>query len=127
MDLLERALGLMACPLFENLAPAVLVRLAERSHADALAPDERRSTADAVWIVGRGRFAVGSTEVGAGHAIGLIRVVRPQTPAIEIIAREPGELIALAVDDVRDVLEEDPVALAAIADRLAALLLDHAP
>jgi CRP-like cAMP-binding protein len=127
MDLLERARCLMACPLFENLAPAMLVRLAERSHADSLARGERRSTADAVWVVGRGAFAAGDADVGAGHAIGLIRVVRPQTPAIEIVAREPGELIALAVDDVRDVLEEDPVALAAIADRLAALLLDHAP
>ena len=29
MDLLERARALYACPLFENLAPAVLIRLAE--------------------------------------------------------------------------------------------------
>jgi CRP-like cAMP-binding protein len=127
MDLLERARCLMACPLFENLAPAVLVRLAERSHADSLVAGERRSTVDTVWIVGRGAFAAGTTDVGAGHAIGLIRVVRPQTPAIDIVAREAGELIALDVDDVRDVLEEDPVALAAIADRLAALLLESAP
>ncbi len=127
MDLLERARCLMACPLFENLAPAVLVRLAERSHADSLDRDDRRSTAETVWVVGRGAFAAGNADVGVGHAIGLVRVVRPQTPAIEIVAREPGELIALAVDDVRDVLEEDPVALAAIADRLAALLLESAP
>jgi hypothetical protein len=127
MDLLERARCLMACPLFENLAPAVLVRLAERSHADSLDRDDRRSTAETVWVVGRGAFAAGNADVGVGHAIGLIRVVRPQTPAIEIVAREAGELIALAVDDVRDVLEEDPVALAAIADRLAALLLESAP
>jgi CRP-like cAMP-binding protein len=124
MDLLERARCLMACPLFENLAPAVLVRLAERSHADSLALGERRSTADTVWVVGRGAFSAGTTDVAVGHAVGLIRVVRPQTPPIELVAREPGELIALAVDDVRDALEEDPVALAAIADRLAALLLD---
>jgi hypothetical protein len=39
------------------------------------------------------------------------------------VAEVPSVLVGLAVDDVRDVLEEDPAALAAIADRLAALLL----
>jgi hypothetical protein len=127
MDLLERARCLMACALFEDLAPAVLIRLAERARTGALERGDRRTTADAVWIVGSGTFGVGNTSVGAGHAVGVIRIVRPQTPAIELVAHEPGELVGLALDDVRDVLEEDPVALAAIADRLAALLLDDAP
>ena len=33
MDLLARAAALAACPLFEDLAPALLIRLAERAHA----------------------------------------------------------------------------------------------
>ncbi len=35
-------------------------------------------------------------------------------------------LLGLAIDDVRDVLEEDPAALTALADRLAGLLLEQA-
>ena len=62
-----------------------------------------------------------------GHALGLIRFVRPATPVIEAVAEVPSVVVGLAVDDVRDVLEEDPAALAAIADRLAALLLEPAP
>jgi hypothetical protein len=62
----------------------------------------------------------------AGNALGLVRVVRPATPAVELIAEQPSVLVGLAVDDVRDVLEEDPAALAALADRLAGLLLGDA-
>jgi hypothetical protein len=51
----------------------------------------------------------------------MIRIVRPQTPAVEIAG--PATLVGLAADDVRDVLEEDPAALAALADRLAAQLV----
>jgi hypothetical protein len=36
-------------------------------------------------------------------------------------------VVGLAVDDVRDVLEEDPAALTSLADRLAALLLGEVP
>ena len=130
MDLLERARCLTACSLFGSLAPAVVIRLAERARADELDRGERRSTADAVWIVARGSLAVGGSDdhaITAGHAAGVIRIVRPETAAIDVIAREPSALVGLAVDDVRDILEEDPAALAAIADRLAALLLDDAP
>jgi CRP-like cAMP-binding protein len=128
MDLLERARCLLACSLFGGLAPAVLIRLAERARAEELDRGERRSTADAVWIVARGSLSAGGGHtVLAGHAVGVIRVVRAQTPAIDVIAREPSALVGLAVDDVRDILEEDPTALAAIADRLAALLLEDAP
>jgi hypothetical protein len=127
MDLLERARCLMACPLFENLAPAVLIRLAERGRADELERGDRRSTSDAVWVVARGSLAVAGSAVHAGHAVGVIRIVRPGTAAVELIAEEPSALVGLAIDDVRDILEEDPAALAAIADRLAALLLDDAP
>ena len=52
---------------------------------------------------------------GPGHARGVIRVVRPVTPAIEVVAERASVVIGLAADDVRDVLEEDPTALAAIA------------
>jgi len=129
MDLLERARCLTACSLFGSLAPAVVIRLAERARADELERGERRSTADAVWIVATGSLSVGDGDhaISAGHAAGVIRVVRPETPAIDVVAREPSALVGLAVDDVRDILEEDPAALAAIADRLAALLLDDAP
>ncbi|HEY3805139.1 MAG TPA: hypothetical protein VGL61_21165 [Kofleriaceae bacterium] len=137
MDLLERARCLLACPLFESLAPAVLIRLAERAHADELARGAHRSTADAVWVVARGEVAVGAQHATAGHAIGVIRVVasgagpgmtvRSDAPAAELVATEPSVVVGLTADDVRDILEEDPAALAAIADRIAALLLDDAP
>src|SRR5580698_757259 len=121
MDLLERARCLMACPLFESLAPAVLIRLAERAHADELARGARRKAADTVWVIARGEVSVGTERASAGHAIGVIRIVRPGAPAAELVATEPSVVVGLAADDVRDVLEEDPAALAAIADRIAAL------
>jgi CRP-like cAMP-binding protein len=144
MDLLDRARTLMACSLFESLAPAVLIRLAERARADELARGERRTTDDTVWVVATGSLAVAVREAapmdatasivkqhGAsatpGHALGVIRVVRPATPVIEVVAEQPSVLLGLAVDDVRDILEEDPATLAALADRLAALLLEAAP
>ena len=144
MDLLERARTLGTCSLFENLAPAVLIRLAERARPVALERGERRTTEDTVWVVASGSLAVAVQEAtvadatasivrkrGAGalpgHALGVIRVVRPATPAIEVVAEVPSTVLGLGFDDVRDVLEEDPAALAAIADRLAALLLEDAP
>ena len=71
--------------------------------------------------------SIADSAVGAGHAIGVIRIVRPETAAVELVADEASVLVGLAIDDVRDILEEDPAALVAIADRLAALLLDDAP
>lgn len=140
MDLLERARTLMACPLFESLSPAVLIRLAERARATELERGERRTTDDTVWVVASGSLAVAVREPGvvdatasivrkhganatAGNALGVIRVVRPETPVVEVVAEVPSVVVGVVVDDVRDVLEEDPAALAAIADRLAALLL----
>jgi hypothetical protein len=131
MDLLERARALMACPLFESLAPAVLIRLAERAFAAELEAGARRTTTDTVWIVARGSLVIAgdaaATVATQGHALGVIRVVRPETPAIEVVAEVPSAVVGLAVDDVRDIFEEDPAALVAIADRLAALLLAEAP
>ena len=118
---------LAACPLFDKLAPAVLIRLAERARPDELAVGDRRTTAETVWIVARGRVAIAGTTAGAGRAIGLVRVVRPTTAAVELVAAEPSELVSLAAGDVRDVLEEDPAAGAALADRLASLLAHEAP
>ncbi|MEO8843323.1 MAG: hypothetical protein ABI591_12835 [Kofleriaceae bacterium] len=142
MDLLERARTLAACPLFESLAPAVIIRLAERARTAVLERGERRTTDDDVWVVASGSLAVAVREIltgdalatasmvrkqgtraVAGNALGLIRVVRAATPVVEVVAEVPSTLVGLAVDDVRDVLEEDPAALVAIADRLAALLL----
>ena len=105
----------------------MLIRLSERAFADELERGARRSTADAVWIVARGRLAAGGAAIGPGRAVGMIRIVRPETPVVELVAAEPSALVGLAHDDVRDVLEEEPAALAAIADRLAELLLDHTP
>ncbi len=137
MDLLARAAALAACPLFEDLAPAVLVRLAERARASVLERGERRTTEQTVWVVSRGRLAVAVREqadatasvlrkrgagASAGSVLGMIRVVRDKTPIVEIVAEEPSELVELGVDDARDVLEEDPAALAALVDRLAAIL-----
>jgi CRP-like cAMP-binding protein len=137
MDLLARAAALAACPLFEDLAPAVLIRLAERARASSLERGERRTTEETVWVVAQGRLAVGVREqaeataslvrkrgAGAspGSVLGMIRVVRAQTPVIEIVAEEPSELVELAVDDARDVLEEDPAALTSLVNRLAQLL-----
>jgi hypothetical protein len=140
MDLLARAAALAACPLFEDLAPAVLIRLAERARAAALVRGERRTTDDTVWVVASGRLAVavrdgeltssmlrkrGAPAV-AGNVLGMIRVVRAATPIVEVVAEQDCELVGLAIDDVHDVLEEDPAAVAALADRLAALLLEQA-
>ena len=143
MDLLERARTLAACPLFESLAPAVLIRLVERARARELERGERRTTEDNVWVVASGSLAVVVHQAGvdmtasvmrkrgapatAGNALGMIRVVRPATPMVELIAEEPSTLVGLGIDDVRDVLEEDPAALTALAERLADLLLGEAP
>ena len=143
MDLLQRARALAACPLFAELAPAVVVRLAERASVVELAPRERRATEDTVWIVASGELAILArgassplTSVGAfarrgtvaraGHVVGLIRVVAPTTPAVEAVAETASTLLALGIDDMRDMLEEDPVALAAIAGSLSRLLLAQA-
>jgi hypothetical protein len=122
MDLLERARALAACPLFENLAPAVVVRLAERARSVELARGERRTSEGTVWVVASGGLAIGGQAVRVGTAIGVIRVVRAATPVVEVVAEQPSVVVGLAADDVRDILEEDPVALAALAERLAALL-----
>ena len=144
MDLLERARTLDACRLFEDLAPAIVIRLAERARESELAKGERRTTEDTVWVVASGTLAVVvRAETGtaatasivrkrgapatAGNALGVIRVVRAGTPVVELIAEEPSVVVGLAIDDVRDVLEEDPAALTALADRLAALLLGDVP
>jgi len=142
MDLLERARTLAACPLFESLAPAVVIRLADRARSEELERGERRTSDDTVWVIAAGSLAVmvrapgdglsnvtasiarkrGATAT-AGNAVGMIRVVRPATPGVELIAEQPSTLLGLTIDDVRDVLEEDPSALTSLADRLAGLLL----
>jgi len=143
MDLLERARTLAACPLFESLAPAVSIRLAERARTTELGRGERRTTDDTVWVVASGSLAVvvreqSTTDITAsiarkrgapaiaGNALGMIRVVRPTTPVVEVIAEVPSVMVGVAFDDVRDVLEEDANALTALADRLAGLLLGEA-
>jgi hypothetical protein len=140
MDLLERARTLAACPLFESLAPAVLIRLAERARTSELERGERRTTDDTVWVVASGSLAVVVREPSttnitasiarkrgapavAGNALGMIRVIRPATPVVEVIAEQPSTIIGVSFDDVRDVLEEDAAALTSLADRLAGLLL----
>ena len=141
MDLLERARTLATCPLFESLAPAVLIRLAERARPTELERGERRTTEETVWVVATGSLAVAVHESGInmtasiarkrgapatpGNALGMIRVVRPTTPVVEVVADEPSTLVGLSIDDVRDVLEEDPAALTALAEQLAALLLSE--
>src|SRR5258705_4046394 len=141
MDLLERARALAACPLFADLAAAVVVRLAERARPSDLAAGERRTTDDTVWVIADGGMAVvarGQTALdatassmkrrggtaSAGHVVGLVRVVAPSTPVVEAIADQPTRVLALAVDDVRDVLEEDPPALASLAAALARPLVE---
>ena len=139
MDLLDRARTLAACPLFEKLAPAVVIRLAERARMTELERGERRTTDDTVWVVASGSLAVVVYEEGsdmtasiakqrgapavAGNALGMVRVVRPGTAIVEVIAERESVLVGLAFDDVRDVMEEDPAALTALADRWAELLL----
>ncbi|MBA2540997.1 MAG: hypothetical protein H0V17_15260 [Deltaproteobacteria bacterium] len=143
MDLLERARALAACALFADLAPAVVIRLAERARFIELAAGERRSTDDSVLVVAsggmaavaRGETAIDATvstmkrhggTVTAGHVVGLIRVIAPATPVVELIADRPSTALAIAFDDVRDVLEEDPGALSALAAALARSLLEGA-
>ena len=141
MDLLERARALAACPLFADLAPAVVIRLAERARPSELEAGERRTTDDNVWIVAAGALAIvarGEAALDAsvssmkrkgsvatpGHAVGLIRVIAPATPVVAAIAERPSTVLSLGLDDVRDELEEDPIALAALANALARLLLE---
>jgi len=143
MDLLERARALAACPLFAALAPAVVIRLAERAQPGELAPGERRTTDDAVWIVAEGSLAIVARDAAAlqlsvssmkrkgavataGHAVGLVRVVAPGTPVVDAIAERPTTVLSIELDDMRDVLEEDPGALAALAEALARTLLEGA-
>src|SRR5665647_800308 len=133
MDLLERARALAACPLFADLAPAVVIRLAERARSEALEAGERRSTDDSVWVVVEGSLIISSRAAvaqdaststhrkhggtaTAKHVLGLVRVVAPQTPALEAIAERASIVIGVGLDDMRDVLEEDPIALAALSD-----------
>lgn len=141
MDLLERARALAACALFADLAPAVIVRLAERARHVELAAGERRSTDDNVLVVASGSLAVvargeaafdatastmkrqGGTAT-AGHVVGLTRVIAPSTPVVEAIADRPTVALVFAPDDIRDVLEEDPGALTALAAALARSLLE---
>lgn len=140
MDLLERATALAACPLFADLAPAVVIRLAERARPQALEPGERLSTTDNVWVVVDGQIVIASTAAVAmdatasttrrhggvaypGHVLGLVRVVAPTTPPVNALAVKPSNVVGLTLDDMRDVLEEDPIALAALADALARVLL----
>jgi CRP-like cAMP-binding protein len=141
MDLLERARTLAACPLFAGLQPAVVIRLAERARPEELEAGERRTTEENVWIVGSGSLVIVSraaTAVDAsintkrkhggtataGHVLGLVRVVAPQTPPVEAIAERPSTVVGLTLDDLRDVLEEDPLALAALSEALANVLLE---
>lgn len=124
---------LAACPLFERLAPAVLVQLAERSYTTELSSGETRTTETTVWVVARGALSVVERDTAssvaprrdvrasAGRAIGMVRVVRPTTPIVEVVAEQPTTLVGVGIDDVRDVLEEDTNALAALAGRLADL------
>ncbi len=141
MDLLERARALAACAVFADLAPAVLIRLAERARVTELAAGERRSTADSVWVIASGALAVashsdsvaqagtassirrrgGTAEVG--NVLGLVRVVAPTTKPVEAIAERASVVVGVAVDDVRDVLEEDPGALSALCEALSRILL----
>ena len=141
MDLLERARALAACPLFADLAPAVVIRLAERAHPSELDPGERKTTDDTVWIVVEGSLVIASRAAMSaiasisttrrhggtatpGHVLGLVRVIAPQTPALDAVAERRSVVLGLAVDDMRDVLEEDPVALAALSAALARRLLE---
>ena len=59
-----------------------------------------------------------------GSVLGFVRVVAPATPHVAAIAERATTIVELSVDDVRDVLEEDPAALGALAAALARLLLE---
>src|SRR5688572_1306038 len=106
MDLLARARALAACALFADLAPAVVIRLAERARFIELAAGERRSTDDTVLLVAEGQLAVvarGEAALDAtvstmkraggiataGQVVGLVRVVAPETYVVEAIADKP--------------------------------------
>ncbi len=141
MDLFERACALAACPLFADLAPAVVIRLAERARPSELDPGERKTTDDTVWIVVEGSLVIASRAAMSaiasisttrkhggtatpGHVLGLVRVIAPQTAALDAVAERRSVVLGLSVDDMRDVLEEDPVALGALSAALARRLLE---
>ncbi len=143
MDLLERATALAACPLFADLAPAVVIRLAERARPQALEPGKRLTTDGDVWVVVAGQLVIASTAAVSldatasttrrhggialpGNVLGLVRVIAPATPPLSALAVKASQVVGLTLDDMRDVLEEDPIALAALADALARVLLGGA-
>jgi CRP-like cAMP-binding protein len=123
--LLDRARGLATCPLFGRLPAPVLIRLAERARGRELAPGDACG-GDGVWVVTRGQLRVGDRIADVGHVLGVVRVIAPATPAVAAIAAIDSAVVELSADDVRDVLEEDPTALAALAEALAAQLLSTA-
>ena len=118
-----------------------MIRLAERARPATLEPGERRTTDDTVWIVVAGSLVIASRAAmsavasisttrrhggtaTAGMVLGLIRVIAPATPALDAVAEQPSTVIGVALDDIRDVLEEDPVALSALSGALAKRLLE---
>jgi CRP-like cAMP-binding protein len=134
VDLLERARILAASPLLAGLPASVLVRLAANARVHTLAAGAPCPTGDAVWIVADGEVELDGAIASAGAAIGLVGLcaglVAERAPAIGH-ARGAATVLALAADEVRDLLEEDPRATAALADALATALLvptgrDHA-
>jgi CRP-like cAMP-binding protein len=142
LDLLERARALAGCTLFDALAPATVLRLAERATVRELAGGDRVTTEATVWIVAEGSLAIATSGTVAevatistrrraggsatrGGVLGAIRVVAPMTRPVVAVAAEPTTLVAVELDDMRDVLEEDPVALAALADAVARALLEQ--
>jgi hypothetical protein len=144
LDLLERARALAGCVLFDGIAPATVLRLAEHASVRELASGDRVTTEAMVWVVAEGSLAVATSgsvadlatvstrrraggSASRGGALGMIRVIAPRTKPVVAVAAVPTVLVALELDDVRDVLEEDPLALAALADAVArALLQDEA-
>src|SRR5262249_2901689 len=114
----------------------------ERARTSELGRGERRTTDDTVWVVATGSLAVvvrgpSTTDITAsiarkrgapavaGNALGMIRVVRPQTPVVDLIAETASVVVGIAFDDIRDILEEDANALTALADRLTGLLMSE--
>lgn len=120
--------------LFAGLDPTEIAALAQHAFARRLGRGQILFTAgepsDHLFLVRSGRLRVLVTSaqgeelvlsvIGPGEALGELSVIDRQPRSATVEALEPAELIALAGDDVRVLLDANPVALRAVALALAA-------
>ncbi len=126
---------LASVPLFSELEPKLLERLAERSREHSLAPGEwlfhQSDEADRTFVVKTGRLRVidedsGATirELGRGDVIGELALLTGSNRSAGVRAMRAAELVAISRDSFTTLLEEAPRLALSVARALAAQLRD---